>query len=1481
VISPRFITSLLAVCLFLLAGFADAAPHPALRRLQTQSGVGDDFARRSMTDAFGRVASPGGPSSIASVSACASWSELSPDQTPFVRDDHCMVYDPVRDRLLIFGGTTASQISGEFWSNEVWSLSLGGTPMLSQVTTSGTPPPVGRAGASMIYDSLRDRIVIFGGVGNGVHNDVWELTLSGTPTWNEILPAGTVPSVRAYHTAIYDAARDQMLVFGGYDYDGGGDLAEVRILTFAGTPTWSLMTPTGTPPSARSFHSAVYDGPRNRMVIFGGYSGSASTPQNDTWALSLSGSGTWSEITPNGGPPAIRYGHTAIVDAPRNRMLVFGGFFDDEPYVHQDVWSLSFTNPIKWTQLSPTGPTPVPAPYFASIYDSVRQRMLSFSADEFWALSNLAGTPSWSMLTPPGQVPRQRFGAAVIYDAPRQRMLMFGGNVSPGSRETNDLWAYSLTGGSWTRITPNSQIPAVRFQATANYDPVGDRMIVFGGVNDTDFLNDTWQLSLAGPPTWIQLTPSGTPPPSRSAHSAILDQPRNRIIIYGGTNGSAMSDVWALSLSGGTSWSVLTPSGGPAPARQSHSAIFDSPRDRMLTFGGDSNVAWSLSLTGTPVWSAVSTTGDPPPTLQAHCAVYDAGRDRMLVSMGLADGGYQVDTYELTLAGTPTWGRLGTATPISGRTHAGALFDGEGDRWVLFGGGRSNDVQALSFPAAYPITVQVSPVAGGTVQQDPAGECQLAGAMVTLTAVPAANYSFVGWSGDASGTTNPLTVTMDAAKTITANFDNYMLNVTVAPPGAGTVTKNPNLTFYPPNSEVTLTANAATGYSFANWSGDATGSTNPLTLTMTSTKNVTANFVGYPVNVTISPAGAGTVTKNPNQATYAPGTQVTLTASTSPYPFLGWSGDASGSTNPIVVTVNAALNITASFEAYTLTTSVTPSGTGSVTKSPNQSLYAPGAPVTVYAVAVSGAEFSFWSGDASGTNSHATLTMDANKSVTANFSIPPPACGTWSLVPVTTTRPSPRSNSAATWDPVRHGVLIFGGGRGIISTYLNDVWRLTTGGTPQWTQIVPTGGPPSPRVESTAFYDPVRDRLIVYGGNDGHPGGGGVVDDIWALSLSGAPVWSQIVPSGTPPTGPRILPSLIYDPPRDRLIFFAGHYRCGTFCHILYNDVWQLSLAGTPTWTQLSPVGTPPPANAGYRALYDPVRDRMVVLAPGGAQVWALSLSGTPTWSDLTPIGAPEGGAGWGVPYDVTHDRAILVGSTRVSLLDFRGQPTQPLWCQVYPGGARLGNRQGFTAIYEPDQELVILFGGEGPTGYLDSAMRLDLSGGFFVDAGGSNGVVLLDDDKWCYVAGEIATLTGAPQAGYKFDHWLDDASGTANPVSITVDTDKIVQAEFVPATTEVDPPPVAFGLGEIHPNPSVRVANIAYSLSREAPVRLRIFDVAGREVAELVDGVQPAGRHRIAWDRMANGSRLKSGIYMIRYETPEGAWTKRLVLLE
>ena len=273
----------------------------------------------------------------------------------------------------------------------------------------------------------------------------------------------------------------------------------------------------------------------------------------------------------------------------------------------------------------------------------------------------------------------------------------------------------------------------------------------------------------------------------------------------------------------------------------------------------------------------------------------------------------------------------------------------------------------------------------GTINRNPDQASYAYGTSVQLTAVPNTGYHFVSWSGHAGGSENPLTITMDGDKNITANFaiNTYTLTTNAT---NGTVSKNPNQTTYNHGTTVQLTATPNSGYRFANWSGDVSGSANPITVTMDNNKNVTANFVANTYTLTVN-ATNGTVTKLPNQTSYEYGTAVQLTATPNTgYHFVSWSGDASGSSNPITITIDGNKNITANFaiNQYILTITAL---NGTVSKSPNQLTYNHGTTVRLTAMPNTGYHFIGWSGDVSSTSNPVSITMNSDKNIYANFEI--------------------------------------------------------------------------------------------------------------------------------------------------------------------------------------------------------------------------------------------------------------------------------------------------------------------------------------------------------------------------------------------------------------------------------------------------------------------------------------------------------------
>ncbi len=219
----------------------------------------------------------------------------------------------------------------------------------------------------------------------------------------------------------------------------------------------------------------------------------------------------------------------------------------------------------------------------------------------------------------------------------------------------------------------------------------------------------------------------------------------------------------------------------------------------------------------------------------------------------------------------------------------------------------------------------------------------------------------------------------------------YNLTISKNPTAGGSVTKNPDKTSYSYGESVTLTATTSSGYSFANWSGDASGASSSVTITMNANKNVTANFSSnqYALNISANPTAGGSVTKNPDKTSYSYGESVTLTASASSgYSFANWSGDASGSNSSVTVTMNGNKSVTANFSAnqYVLNITLSPEpAAGTITLNPNKQFYAAGESVVLKAIPNSGYRFKNWSGDATATSRTITVIMSSDKEITANF----------------------------------------------------------------------------------------------------------------------------------------------------------------------------------------------------------------------------------------------------------------------------------------------------------------------------------------------------------------------------------------------------------------------------------------------------------------------------------------------------------------
>jgi hypothetical protein len=205
-----------------------------------------------------------------------------------------MVYDNESDLVVIYGGWNNT---GNPW-NSTWSYGYN-----SDVYTELNPSvaPSGRAEPGIVYDSIRDQVILFGGEDNldtgWQYNDTWLFDVD-TNSWTEVFPT-TAPSERRGHILAFDSESDRVIFFGGHQ--GFGSPIDDTWVYNPGTNVWTEMSPSIAPP-ARFAHKMAYDSESDRVILFGGAIDSLSF-FSDTWAYDFN-SDTWENLTTIGSPSA-------------------------------------------------------------------------------------------------------------------------------------------------------------------------------------------------------------------------------------------------------------------------------------------------------------------------------------------------------------------------------------------------------------------------------------------------------------------------------------------------------------------------------------------------------------------------------------------------------------------------------------------------------------------------------------------------------------------------------------------------------------------------------------------------------------------------------------------------------------------------------------------------------------------------------------------------------------------------------------------------------------------------------------------------------------------------------------------------------------------------------------------------------------------------------------------------------------------------
>ena len=673
----------------------------------------------------------------ACVETLATGRWLSPSgELPLGRYDHGMAFDARRGRVVLFGGGNPLSL-GDLWEWDGvrwWAREdAGGQP-------GGAPEP--RSALALTYDTRRGRTILFGGAGGdaagGVLNDTWEWD---GKAWHRGA-AGEAPPARRAHALAYDPRAGETLLFGGEGPDGQ---ALDDLWAWDGE-TWTPRAAAGDGvPSARTAHAMVWDVVRGGLLLHGG-DGTNGLALDETW---LWDGEVWTQAATADGAvtPGPRHGHRLVWDGGRERVLLFGG----SDGATSDVWAWDGET---WAALSDQyegGPGDRRASGLG--FDELRGRLVLFGG-QVRGYSN--GTWEWDgedwALAAPADGERSRHPQARSYsslgcDAGRGRCTLFGGHVWSGIGDGWVAEAWEWDGRGWDDASMPAEQPSARSGQAVSFHAARGELLLFGGYGAAGRMADLWSWNGA---EWTR-TRSGeeadlTQPGARNWHALAYDAQRERVVLFGGRAGDLAADTWEWT---GESWEDKTPAEGSPPARDAHALAWDALRGRTVLFGGRNAEFEALGATWEwdgLAWTRASEGGGPPARL-SHSLVWDGVRGRVVL-FGGGDGAgefysevWEWDGVEWTAVepadpegdGGPT-NRLAHAAaldPTTGRTlvfggHAARLDVRFGDTWLWESPARQRPAHAMRLRTSFgrwsegvsPELLRVHAVAEGSGQAD-------------------------------------------------------------------------------------------------------------------------------------------------------------------------------------------------------------------------------------------------------------------------------------------------------------------------------------------------------------------------------------------------------------------------------------------------------------------------------------------------------------------------------------------------------------------------------------------------------------------------------------------------------------------------------------------------------------------------------------------------------------------------------------------
>lgn len=592
-----------------------------------------------------------------------------------------MVNDPSNNVLVLFGGRGAvdQATAGAHASDETWLWSGG-----RWVQRFPETKPPARLAHAMVFDSARNRVVMFGGRDEPADRNANPTFLNDTwfwqnDNWTQAQSAQNPPA-RSFTGMAYDRARDRVVLYGGNIVDEDGQPVPLYdTWEFDGT-NWTRVnndvTKVGKP-------ILEYDPVSNQTYMIGLVEGGI-TPVMYRY---LPATHAWEQVTGATMPTCVNEGHL-VFDAVRGKLVFFGGVCIVNTPEAEELYEWNGTT---WTKL--TGNTIPRGTGQATSFDPLRGEIVTFGGTS--AFNNAVGGATTILRdtqwrgTALINRPAPRSLGAFQTDPVNSNIWLFGGLGESGTFYHGDLWGYrdgqwyfvpstegpsdacetplsafdtdrsrlvvvcsgaavfEFDGTTWKKFPDVKPVPPVRRWSGLVYDQKQKKTILFGGYNASAYRNDTWSWNGTA---WTELKiDNDDRPPHRAVMAMWYDPLQQKTIVYGGVGRSSLNekvtrydDMWAFD---GAKWAKLTPGTTPGARLGAQIAVNPSTK-KLLLFGG---------LVAEPI-------------------------DKDSIRQFFAD-----DTWEWDGAAS-RWTKLQPAHVPDARENGGMAWDPTAQQLVLFGG---------------------------------------------------------------------------------------------------------------------------------------------------------------------------------------------------------------------------------------------------------------------------------------------------------------------------------------------------------------------------------------------------------------------------------------------------------------------------------------------------------------------------------------------------------------------------------------------------------------------------------------------------------------------------------------------------------------------------------------------------------------------------------------------------------------------------